>query len=80
MDLKIDLLTTNYIVPKKKNIKKILLNMWGIEKIDINRLKFMADLFCNHEEATKIMINLNKDLKEQLEIFKRVHKVQILEK
>jgi len=80
MDLKIDLLSSNLIVPQKKNFMNIWVNMWGIEELGEKRLKFLADLFCAFPQAARLMINVNEDLKEQLRVFRVVHNVQYLEK
>jgi len=80
MDLKIDLLSSNLIVPKKRDLKNIWINMWGIEELGTNRLKFLAYLFCAFPQAARLMINVKEELKEDLEVFRRVHNVQYLEK
>lgn len=80
MDLKIDLLTSNLVLPTKTKPKNIWINMWGIEKLDKRRLKFLSDLFCSNPQASRIMQNISDELIEELEIFRIVHNVQFLEK
>lgn len=80
MDFKIDLLSPNLIVPKNKNIKNIWVNMWGIEEVSPERLKFLADLFCSHPQAARLFLNTKEEIKEQMEVFRRIHNVQFLEK
>lgn len=79
MDLKIDLLTSNLVPPTKAKPKNIWINMWGVERITQKQLKFMADLFCNNPEASRLVVNANDKIKEELEIFRRVHNVRFME-
>lgn len=80
MDLKIDLLTSNLIPPTKSKPRNIWINMWGVERITQKQLKFMADLFCNNPQAAKLLHNMSDKIKEELEVFKRIHNAQFLEK
>lgn len=75
MDLNINLLSPNLVAPKKNKILNVVINMKGIQKINIERLKFMADTFRNHPEASRIITNCSEKLQEELEVFRRIHTV-----
>lgn len=79
MDLNINLLTPNLIIPKKE-VLNIWLNMYGIDHIGKKRLKYMADLFMAHPKAARLIVNCSEELQEELEVFKRVHNVRFMEK
>jgi len=80
MDLKISLLSQNLVAPKKDKLINIFIDMRGIQKVNKDRLKFMADTFMNNPQASRIITNCSLELQEQLEVFRRIHNIVFMEK
>ncbi len=80
MNLNINLLSPNLTIPKNKKALNIWVNMYGIEQIGIDRLKYMADLFMAHPDAARLIVNCKEELKVELEVFRRIHNVRFMEK
>jgi len=78
MDVRIDILSTNFVVPKNKKLKNIWINLYGIENITPKRLKYMADVFLNNPKANRLIINASDQVEEELKIFGKVHNAQFI--
>lgn len=78
-DLKINVLNSNYDLPKNKNYKNIWFNLYGIEKPDTELINFMAQICEDNKEAKKLIINANEKIKEELRVFSLVHKARFIQ-
>ena len=68
-DLKINVLSSDLIPPRKNNYKNIWLNLYGIKEINQDLIKYFGELACSNSKATILILNANVKIKEQLRFF-----------
>ncbi len=72
-DLKINVLSTKYIVPDENNYKSIWINLYGVSIIEQKLITYLADIFEKNPNAKKLLINTSEKIKEELKVFSKVH-------
>lgn len=77
-DLKINILTSDYKPPESSGYKNIWFNLYGIEEADQELVQYLGKICQDNERANKLLINANEKIKEQLEVFSRVHGAEFI--
>lgn len=61
-------------VPVDKQLKKIVINLVGLKKIDFHQLLFLAEVAIHNPQAKIYLLNCEQNIKNQLKIFEITHK------
>lgn len=79
MDLHFNLLEGVSEIPNKKSVKNVWINLWGVEHITTERLQHMANICIKYKDASKLLVNTNEKLREQLRVFSLTHSAQFVD-
>lgn len=72
-DLKINVLSSNFIPPESKGYKSVWFNLYGIKEADQKLVKYLGQICMDNKNSKKLLINANEKIKEQLKVFCEVH-------
>lgn len=77
-DLKINVLSTKFILPEENNYKTIWINMYGVLEVEKRLIEYLAEIFDKNPNAKKLLINASEKIKEELKVFCEVHEARFI--
>lgn len=77
-DLKINVLSTKFILPEENNYKTIWINMYGVLEVEKKLIEYLAEIFNKNPNAKKLLINTSEKIKEELKVFCEVHEARFI--